>query len=108
MSFEKLAEKRISQAISEGQFDNLSGKGERINLDWYFSLPEDLRLTYSILRNADILPDEVALLRELGELQEQLDSCSDEQARVQLNRSIQENRLRFDLMMEARKKRKKP
>jgi DnaJ-like protein len=106
MSFEKLAEKRISQAMSEGQFDNLSGKGERINLDWYFSLPEDLRLTYSILRNADILPDEVALLREIGELQQQLDACSDEEEKAQLNRSIQENRLRFDLMMEARKKRK--
>src|SRR5215475_3453633 len=105
MSFEKLAEKRISQAISEGQFDNLSGRGEPINLDWYFSLPEDLRLTYSILRNADILPDEVALLREIGELQQQLDSCADEEKRIQLNRSIQENKLRFDLMMEARKKR---
>ena len=50
MSFEKHAEDRIRDAIERGEFDELPGKGEPLNLDAYFATPEHLRVGYSILK----------------------------------------------------------
>ncbi|MGH9826057.1 MAG: DUF1992 domain-containing protein, partial [Blastocatellia bacterium] len=52
MSFEKLVEEKIREAIKSGEFDNLPCAGKPLSLDDYFSSPEELRLTYSALKGA--------------------------------------------------------
>jgi hypothetical protein len=52
MPFSRIAESRIREAMEQGQFDNLPGAGQPLNLEEYFSTPEDLRMAYSILKNA--------------------------------------------------------
>lgn len=100
MSLEKFIEDQISKAIAEGEFDNLSGKGKPLDLDWYFGLPEDLRLGYSVLRSNNILPPEAHLLAEIDELKKQLEQCSDENRRKQIAKTINEKTLSFKMQIE--------
>jgi hypothetical protein len=100
VSLERLIEAQIKRAMAEGQFDDLQGKGEPVDLKGYFETPEHLRICYSILKNADIIPEEMQLLKEIEALRAQVESCSDEKQREGLNKSITEKTLSFNLLME--------
>jgi hypothetical protein len=63
--FDKIAEERIREAIEHGEFDDLPGKGKPLNLEDDSHLPADLRLAYKILKNADCLPPEIELRKEI-------------------------------------------
>jgi len=65
MSFQKNVDEKIKDAIARGEFDNLPGKGKPLDLDAYFATPEHLRMGYSILKGADIIPEEMELLRQI-------------------------------------------
>lgn len=93
-------EEMIRAAIERGDFDSLSKKGKKPDLDDYFQTPEDLRVGYSVLKNSDFLPEEVVLLREIAELQEKLLNSNAEPERIKLVKEIQERRLRYSLLME--------
>ncbi|MGH9147546.1 MAG: DnaJ family domain-containing protein, partial [Vicinamibacterales bacterium] len=43
MPFSRIAENRIREAIDRGEFENLPGAGQPVNLEEYFSTPDDLR-----------------------------------------------------------------
>jgi len=64
-ALERVAEKRINEAIQRGEFDNLPGSGEPLNLEDDRQIPNDLRLAYKVLRNADCLPPELELKKEI-------------------------------------------
>lgn len=106
MSLERLIDEQIRRAIAEGQFDDLQGKGQPIDLKGYFETPEHLRICYSILKNADFVPEEIQLLKDIEALKKQLDSCSDEKQRDSLNKTITEKTLSFKLLMEKHRQRK--
>ena len=53
----KNVDEKIKEAIARGEFDNLPGRGKPLDLDAYFATPEHLRMGYSILKNADIIPE---------------------------------------------------
>jgi len=61
-ALERLAEERIRDAIQRGEFDNLPGRGKPLNLEDDRHIPDDLRLAYKVLKNADCLPPELELL----------------------------------------------
>ena len=63
--FYKIVEERIRVAQKKGGFDNLPGSGQPLALDDDGSVPEDLRLAYKILKNADCLPPEIELMKEI-------------------------------------------
>jgi hypothetical protein len=63
--FEKLVEDRIKKAQKRGEFDDLPGAGKPLDLYDDRHIPEDLRLAYKILRNADCLPPEIELKKEI-------------------------------------------
>ena len=100
MSFNKFVEDQIQKGMSEGFFDNLPGKGQPLNFDEYFNTPEDLRLGYSVLKSNHIIPPEVELLREIGELKEQLAACQDEAKRKELARTISDKQMFFNMTIE--------
>jgi hypothetical protein len=52
--FDKIADKRIRDAIKEGEFDNLPGAGTPIDPEEYFKTPEHRRLAHSILKSANV------------------------------------------------------
>ena len=100
MSFEKIAEEKIQNAIAAGEFDNLPGKGKPLDLDAYFATPEQLRMAYSILKSAEILPDEMELLKQIESLKESADSCQNPTEREMFQQQLAEKITGFRLRME--------
>lgn len=63
--FSKIVEERIKKAIKEGQLDDLPGAGKPLSLEDDRHVPEDLRLAYKILKNADCVPPEIEIKKEI-------------------------------------------
>jgi hypothetical protein len=106
MSLENFIEERIKEAIENGEFDNLEGSGKPLNLDDYFAAPEDLRMGYSVLKSAKIVPEEVDRLKEIGELKERIKSCTDENQKKTLMKTLNEKTLAFDLLRERNRRKR--
>ena len=107
MSIEKAVEAIIREAQERGDFDNLKGKGQPIDLNAYFETPEDLRLAYSALKNAGVVSAEVELLQEIAALKERLTITYEESQRSRIKKLIQEKQMQFNIMMERQKKHRK-
>jgi hypothetical protein len=75
--FDKIADERIREAIERGEFDDFPGKGKPLNLEDDRHLPPDLRLAYKILKNADCLPPELELRKEIRTTEELLAGMQD-------------------------------
>lgn len=105
VSFEKTVEKAIRAAMQEGKFDNLPNAGRPIDLDDYFKAPEDLRAAYSILKNANLVPEEVELLNEVERLEGELAAARDPEWRESLRGQIEERRVRVAMLLEERRRR---
>lgn len=80
---ERLAEERIKKAQEEGAFDALPGRGQPLRLDDDAHVPEDLRLAWRVLKNADCLPPELLAQREIHTARELLAGLTDEAERYQ-------------------------
>ena len=107
MSFEKIVEALIKEAQERGDFDNLKGKGQPLDLDAYFETPEDLRLAYSALKNAGIVSPEVELLQEIAALKERLATTFEEVQRNKIKKILHDKQLEFNILMERQKKNRK-
>jgi len=100
MSFHRNAEEKIKEAIAKGEFDNLPGKGRPLDLDAYFATPEDSRMGYSLLKNADVIPEEMELLKQIETLKRSLDSCTSEIEKRGIQRQLSEKITNFNMRME--------
>jgi hypothetical protein len=88
-----IAERKIQEAILNGELDNLPGKGKPLKLDDESHIPEELRLAYKILKNADCLPPELELKKEIVHLKDLLQGMEDVEERYRLTK-----RLNFQIM----------
>ena len=75
--FERIIESRIKKAQKEGAFENLPGSGRPLRLEDDRHIPEDLRLAHKVLKNADCLPPEVQLRKEIRATEDLLAGMSD-------------------------------
>jgi len=99
MSWERIAESRIREAMQEGEFDNLPGAGKPIDLDGYFKLPEHLRVAFSILKSAHCVPAEVELLNEVAALEQRLLAAPEAQQPA-IRRELTDRRTRLAVVLE--------
>jgi hypothetical protein len=97
-AFQKIIEKRIQDAQNNGDFDNLPGKGKPIDLENDRNIPEDLRLTYKILRNADCLPPELQLKKEIRVMEDMLDGIPDEKEKFRHIKKINYKIMQLNMM----------
>jgi hypothetical protein len=104
MSLEKLIDEKIREAMDSGEFDDLPGKGKPIDLSDYFATPEDRRITYSVLKNASVLPEEGELLKEIESLKCSLENCRDEPRAARLRKELNEKVLKFNLAMDKHRR----
>ncbi|HBS59492.1 MAG TPA: DUF1992 domain-containing protein [Firmicutes bacterium] len=102
----KIAERKIQEAIENGDLDNLPGAGKPLKLETDFHVPEDLRATYGILRQAGVLPEELDLQQAIAKLEEMLAAAPSAEEAGRLKAKLAEKRLHYDILME--KRRKKP
>ena len=75
--FYKIIEERIRAAQKKGVFENLEGSGKPLNLEDDRHIPEDLRLAHKILKNADCLPPEIELKKEIACTEDLLSGMKD-------------------------------
>jgi DnaJ-like protein len=64
LALEWIAERRIAEAVSQGELENLPGAGRPLELEDDALVPEDLRMAHRILRNAGLVPREVEAARK--------------------------------------------
>ena len=102
MSFTRIAENRIREAMASGLFENLPGAGQPLNLEEYFRTPEDLRMAHSMLRNAHCAPAEVELLNEVSRLERAIAETADATARQPLQRALTDRHTQLAVMLEHR------
>ena len=106
MSFHRNADEKIKEAIAKGEFDNLPGKGRPLDLNAYFAAPEHLRMGYSLLKNADIIPEEMELLKQIEALKGSLDSCTSQVEKIAIQRQLSEKIANFNMRMERYRKKR--
>ncbi|MYL50923.1 DUF1992 domain-containing protein [Halobacillus litoralis] len=103
MDYGHLIEEKIKQSMKNGDFDNLPGKGKPLPKDEFAHLPPELRNSYRILKNANMLPEEMILKKEMVEIEDLLAGITDPQLSAHYKKEWKEKKLRFDMMMEKRK-----
>ncbi|MCP4351056.1 MAG: DUF1992 domain-containing protein [Desulfobacterales bacterium] len=75
--FDKIVEERIQKAIRQGDLDNLDGHGKPLVFEDDSNIAEELRLAYKILKNADFIPPEIELRKEIRQTEELLADMPD-------------------------------
>src|ERR671912_60386 len=79
-ALQRLAERRIEEAMRQGKFDNLPGRGQPCDLD---SIPvdENARMVWwalRMMRNAGQTPEEVRLRQQVQSLKDELSQAMSE------------------------------
>ncbi len=107
MNFDKLVESMIKEAQERGDFDNLPGKGKPIDLSAYFDTPEEVRMAYSILKNAGMNSREVDLLKEIAGLKQVHAAVLDEKKKREIGKEIEKKQIEFSLMIERQRRQRR-
>jgi hypothetical protein len=102
--FDRLVEQRIREGMEAGEFDGLEGEGRPVNLDEYFSAPEDLRAGFALLKHAKVMPEGAHLLKEAEALRRELEGCPDPRRRELLGRALDETMLKYRLLGERHRR----
>ncbi len=101
MGFDLIAEQRIRQAINDGEF-NFDGPGRPVDLDAYFAMPEDVRVGYSILKNANCLPEEVELMKAHADLSARVAAAPDDERAATMRRELRDLEMKLAIARERR------
>jgi hypothetical protein len=86
--FEKIVEERILTAQKKGEFENLDGSGKPLALRDDYHIPEELRLAFKILKNADCIPPEIELKKEIRQTEDLLAGMQDTSEKYRLLKKI--------------------
>ena len=87
-AFQKIVEKRIQEAQGKGDFENLPGSGQPIQLEDDSHIPEELRLAYKILKNAGCIPPELQLQKDIRQMEDMLEGIPDEKQKYRQIKKI--------------------
>ena len=87
-AFQLLAERRIQEAMRQGQFENLPGKGKPLKFEDDSMVPDDLKMAYKILRNAGFIPPELQAEKEIKQAMDLLEGLQDEKLRYRQVRKL--------------------
>ncbi len=86
--FEKIVEEKILASIRKGEFDNLKGSGKPLKESAEDRVPEDLRMAYRILKNADFIPPEIELKKEIQQTEDILAGIADVGSKYKLLKKL--------------------
>lgn len=83
MDFSRIAEEKIKKGYEEGAFDHLPDMGKPLRLDYLERMPDELRMAFTVLKNAGYLDeDEQKWRKELLTMEDLLKSATDDQERM--------------------------
>jgi hypothetical protein len=95
--FYRIAERRIIEAIANGELDNLEGKGKPIDFEDETWIPEDLRMAYRILKNAGCIPPELEFRNEVVNMCSLMNTTDDDKERIKKLRELNFKLLKLNL-----------
>jgi hypothetical protein len=95
--FAKLAERRILEAIENGEFDNLEGKGKPLIFEDETWIPEDLRMAYRFLKNAGCVPPELEMRNEVINMCSLMNTLDDDKERIKKIRELNFKLLKLNM-----------
>lgn len=96
--FAKIAEQRIREALRNGAFDNLENTGQPLVFEDETWIPEDLRIGYRVLKNADCVPPELELRKEVLNLRALINTIDDNKERLRKIRELNFKLLKLNEM----------
>jgi DnaJ-like protein len=94
--FEKIVEERIRQSQKKGEFDNLDGSGKPLEIEDVSYIHEDLRLAYKMLKNADCVPPEIEIKKEIRSTESLLENLTDEKKKYNALKKLNYLILKFN------------
>lgn len=96
--FHKIVEERILNAQRKGEFENLPGAGKPLDIEESCLVPEDLRIAYKILKNADYIPPEIELKKEIIKTEELFAGMEDTAEKYQALKKLNFLKMKLNLM----------
>ncbi|MGD2271430.1 MAG: DUF1992 domain-containing protein [Desulfobacterales bacterium] len=99
--FTRIVEERIRKAQQQGEFKNLAGAGKPLALDDDRCIPEELRLAYKILKNADCVPPEIELKKEITRTEDLLAGMKDTAEKYRTLKKLNYLIMRFNSLRRA-------
>jgi hypothetical protein len=96
-AFYKIAERRIAEAMLNGEFDNLQGKGKPLAIDDDLFIPEDLRMVYKFLKSSGCIPPELEMRKEIVNLCSLMNTIDDDQERLKKIRELNFKLLKLNM-----------
>lgn len=100
--FAWIADEKIREAMRKGDFDNLPGAGKPLPPDDMAGVPEELCLSYKMLKNAGMIPEELQLRKDMITLGDLLSASRDDNERAKLRHEISAKQLRYEALMSER------
>lgn len=79
---DRIAERRIEEAVENGALDGLPGAGEPLVLDDDSMVPLELRAGYRMLKNSGFLPPEVQIHSQIKEVESLIGRVRDGEQRA--------------------------
>jgi hypothetical protein len=96
--FRRIAERRIQEAIRDGEFEDLPGAGKPLELEDDSHIPEDLRVAYKVLKNANCVPPEISLRKEIAKTEDLLANMEDTKAKYRQIKKLNFLIMRLNMM----------
>jgi len=84
--FELLAEKRIREAIDNGEMDDLPGAGQPIEFDDELFVSPEQRMINHILKRAGMVPSEVSMRQAIARLRDEIRRLPPDDAQTESRR----------------------
>ena len=94
-----IVEQRIEQAVRDGDFDDLPGRGRPLQLEDLSLVPDELRAGYLLLRSHGCLPAELEARKEWLRLEDLLAACIDADERERLLPHMRRAALQCQVLM---------
>ena len=105
-NFDRLVEKKIKEAIKNKEFEDLEGFGKPVDNSEYFSVPEEDRIAFHIMKNAGVVPEELNIRRKISNLIKEIKDCSDQTEKESLKKELNLLYTQYELAREQRKMKK--
>jgi len=96
--FQKIAERKIKEAMERGEFNNLMNEGKPLSLEEDALVPEELRIAYKVLKNAGCLPPELEIKKEILSLSELINNIDDDKERLKKIRQLNFRLLKLNML----------
>ncbi len=100
--FTILSEDKIKQAIKDGEFNQLPGMGKPLQLEDLSHISPELRMSYKLMKNANMMEGDIELKKDIHTIEELLSHFPEGMEREKLQVQLNEKMLQLDKILKKR------